>query len=682
MFVEQERNIDSFLRSILLPLTALGLALGGQWILLQKNHNPIIGALFFIFAANLYLLSLFRWPHSALEPEAIEPLELSWRPVVRDKRWRAVLMLIALILAIVSYGRFAGNSLDKGFWFWLGSIALFLIASVYRPAGSSKDISTGFLVWWRNIDKRVLLILSVVTILAIFFRFYRLQDIPAEMTSDHAEKILDVQDVLDGDRPIFFPRNTGRELLQFYLTAGIIRLTGLPNSHLALKIGTGIFGIVAVPFTFFLGRMLYGKLAGLLAAFFLAVSHWHVAITRVGLRFPFTAAFIAPVLLFLLRALRFNKRNDWLLAALFLGIGLHTYTAMRIAPLLCAVLVALKLLIDGANKVRKKQIKGADSWSLTFWKNGFLAFSLTLLLLVPIIRYMADDPRGVWTRSFSRLQTDTGLTLPEVASQLLVNLKDTLLMFNYKGDVVAVNTVPSEPVLGLVAGALFVLGSAYLVWRLLVNGDVRSIVLLVSLFFLLLPSIFSVAFPQENPSVVRTGGAIPIVMIIAAVFLATLLLRLGTSPYPIGRAAASVVVVSLILAAVADNYVWYFREYDEQYRRSIWNATEIGAVVQGFEEQGGDVTNVYHIPYPHWVDTRNIGINAGYVRWNNAVKNSQELYDHVYEPRPLLYLLHPADTATLHTLQDLFPNGRVERYNSPREGKDFIIFRVPHESGD
>jgi hypothetical protein len=272
--------------------------------------------------------------------------------------------------------------------------------------------------------------------------------------------------------------------------------------------------------------------------------------------------------------------------------------------------------------------------------------------------------------------------LPEVASQLLVNLKDTLLMFNYKGDVVAVNTVPSEPVLGLVAGALFVLGSAYLVWRLLVNGDVRSIFLLVSLFFLLLPSIFSVAFPQENPSVVRTGGAIPIVMIIAAVFLATLLLRLGTSPYPIGRAAASVVVVSLILAAVADNYVWYFREYDEQYRRSIWNATEIGAVVQAFEEQGGDVTNVYHIPYPHWVDTRNIGINAGYVRWNNAVKNSQELYDHVYEPRPLLYLLHPADTATLHTLQDLFPNGRVERYNSPREGKDFIIFRVPHESGD
>jgi hypothetical protein len=674
---QQNHQSDGLFRSILLPLSALALALCGQWLLLESDKSPLIGALFFVAAINLYLLSLVNWPHSALVPEVVESFAVSWRPIIKERQWRAVLVVNALILAIASYGRFSGNALDKGFWTWLASIALFLIAFVYVPDCSINELSRAIVTWWRGLDKHVLLLLMAVMLLALFFRFYRLQDVPLEMTSDHAEKILDIQDVLDGSRPIFFPRNTGRELFQFYLTAGLIRLTGLPNSHLALKVGTAIFGFVAVPFTFLLGRLLYGHIVGLLAAIFLAVSHWHVAITRIGLRFPFTAAFVTPMLFFLLRALRKNRRNDWLFVGFFLGVGLHTYTAMRIAPVLCVVLVGIKLLIDGIKKASNKPIEGIDSWTGAFWKNGFLALCLTLLYLLPLLRYMIDDPQGVWIRSLSRAQSDSVSTASELAIQFLENIKNTLFMFHIQGDVVSANTIPNAPVLGLVSGALLVLGLAYLVWRLFASRDIRSLLLLVCLFFLLLPSMLSLAYPAENPSVVRTGGAIPVVMIIAAIPLATTILRLQLSTLRYGILVAFSAVFLLILVATLDNYGWYFRDYDAHYRRTIWNTTELGAVLRAFDEEGADITNAYHVPYPHWVDTRNIGINAGHVRWNNALADTEVLDSHVNAPRPRLYLLHPHDLDNLRELQRLFPDGTAERYNSPREGKDFIIFRIP-----
>ncbi len=678
---ERRSQTISVLRSILLPLTALGLTLGGQWLLLETDYSPLIAAILFIAAANAYLLSLIQWPGATLVPETIEPLDVAWRPIIRTREWRAVLAINSLMLAIVSYGRFSGNALDKGFWTWIASIALFLIAFVRIPAAGPAEFFEALSAWWGRLDQRVLLLLSAIVLLALFFRFYRLSDIPAEMTSDHAEKILDVQDVLDGERPIFFPRNTGREMFQFYLTAGIIRLTGLPNGHLSLKIGTAIFGLFAVPFTFLLGRFLYGNILGLLASFFMAVSHWHVAITRVGLRFPFTAAFVTPLIFFLLRALKDNRRNDWLLGGLFLGIGLHTYTAVRMAPVLCAALFGLKLLLDGIKKTTGRSPDGTDAWTAAFWTNGFLASGLTTLLLLPLIRYTVEDPQGVWIRSLSRAQSEAAPTFREMAVQFLENLENALLMFNYQGDVVSMNTIPNEPVLGIVSGSLLILGLTYIVWRLLAHGDSRSAVLLLCLFFLLLPSILSLAYPRENPSVVRTGGAIPIVMIMAAVPLTTIVLRLRSSSLRVGEPLAALVLLSLIILAVFDNYTWYFVRYDEQLRRSIWNATELGAVLHEFEEEGGNVNRAYHVPFPHWVDTRNIGINAGHVRWNNAINDPQVLFDHVSLPRPQLYLLNRADTGNLQTLQELFPDGQVERYNSPREGKDFIIFRVPENNG-
>ncbi|MFN2303840.1 MAG: hypothetical protein ACK2TV_08925, partial [Anaerolineales bacterium] len=380
---------------------------------------------------------------------------------------------------------------------------------------------------------------------------------------------------------------------------------------------------------------------------------------------------------FLLRALRTNNRNNWLLAAFFLGVGLHTYTPMRIVPVLCAVLIYFKLLFDSLRKYKKKPVDGVDSWTRAFWENCLLMLSFTILLLLPLLRFMADNSGVIGARSLSRVQTNASSTLLTLTLQFMENIKNALLMFNYRGDVVLVNTIPGEPVLGLVSGALFLLGLAYLIWRLFEYKYHRSLFMLVNLFILLLPSILSLGYPGENPSVVRSGGAVPIVMIIAAIPMATILIRLYSSNSRQGTFLALACLALLIVVSIADNFVWYFKDYDAQYKYSVANATEIGKVLKEFEDEGGDVDNAYHVPYPHWVDTRNIGINAGHVRWNNAILDPQEIYNHVFLPRPRLYLLHTDDATNLYNLQELFPDGRVTRYNSSRVGKDFIIFYVP-----
>ncbi len=643
----------------ILTAGAVALALLGQRQLTGEQAGR--GLLLLIPAFLLYLHVNRRCNGPLTPPRRDE--QPQGQLLAPSRLWRALFLVVSLILALLAYQGFAGNNLGGGLWYWLGSLFYFVAAVAElprrpRPAGSLR---------WP-------VALLAITVLGIFFRFYQLEAIPAEMTSDHAEKLLDVHDLLTGARPIFFPRNTGREGLQFYLTAAMIRLGALPESHLALKIGTALFGAVTVPLTYFLGRELFGRLAGIYAAALIAISHWHVAISRVGLRFPFTAAFTAPALAFLVRALRANRRNDWLAAGLILGVGLHSYTAMRVVPVLFALLVLLKVAADLLARARRQPLAEASSLTVRFWHNAVLGAALSLLAFLPLLRFMTEAPELFWFRAASRAQ---GALAPGALwATFWSNVGNALLMFNVRGDVVPANTIPGSPQLDPVTGALFLLGAVYLLWRCLACRDRAAITVLVSFGVLLLPSILSLAFPEENPSAVRTGGAIPIVMLMAALPLAQM--TAAAAGRLRGRAGRLFLLLpaGLVLAAIALNANWYFQRYRLHELSASWNATEMGAVVRSFVAEGGALEHVYHIAYPHWVDTRNIGINAGRVTWENAVLELDDIALHALDPAPKLYLLHPQDQAAAGRLADVYPAGHLDRYQSPRPGKDFLLFRV------
>lgn len=677
--VTKKRVAGAVVAPVFASVLTVVLAVAGHIVTAQRAH-PLWGAMLLVLATIVFLappLRTGKWRLAltgVIEDETGEQSES--RPLVRLPIIRWALLINSLVLAGLAYWLFGGNGLDRALWIWLMAVCYFAASQLERPG---KDPWGALREWGRKLNWRTALILLAIMALATFFRAFRLSDVPIEMTSDHAEKLLDVRDVLLGERPIFFGRNTGREAFQFYLTAALIRWTPLELGHLALKVGAALFGIVAVPATYLLGKELYGRNVGLLAAFFLAISHWHVTISRVGLRFPFTAAFATPAIYFLLRALRRNRRNDWLAAGAFLGVGLHTYTAMRIVPLLFILLVLIKLIHDIAatmmwREERSRGIRGSfPALRTDFWVNAVRGGVITLLLFLPLLRYMTENPMGFWYRALSRAQA----TMPAAQAwhTFWQNLTDALLMFNYRGDVVPMNTIPEAAALGPVTGGLFVLGMAYLLWRLLVRRELAAAYVLSSFVVLLLPSVLSLAFPSENPSVVRTGGAAPIVMIVASLPLALFVNYVWN--FQLRRFVAPIVLAILFVGAVGSNYGWYFDDYDANIRRSLWNATEMGDVLREFEASGGTLQNAYHVAYPHWVDTRNIAINAGDITWHNAITDLEQIAAQAQTPDRRLYLIYPAHEAALKVLRENYPQGTSRIQSSTRPGKQFIIFETP-----
>ncbi len=570
-----------------------------------------------------------------------------------------ILASAAVVLAGVAWGQAADNTFRPlGVAAWLAAIACWVVA------------------WWdgerphlwpaRRADVlRFLLPAVLVLLVAGLFRFYRLAEIPPEMTSDHAEKLLDVRDVLNGLRPIFFPRNTGREPAQFYLTAVLAGPLGFGLSHMALKVGTALVGWLTVPLTIWAVRWGggYSRRVALLTGFFLAVSKWHVEITRVGLRFPYTPLAVAMTLGFLLRALRTSRRRYWVLTGIAAGLGLYGYTATRIVPLVLVVALGLWALEPAGRGASAHVIERAAQ----ALQNGVLVALSALVAFVPLLRFSLEHPELFWYRSASRLAE--GMAEPGLATFLL-NVKNAALMFHVRGDVVWVNTVPYDPVLDRVTGIFFAVGLVYLAYRLWRRPSCVDGVLLAALPILLLPSILALAWPNENPSVVRTSGTIPVVMTITALGLDALWRYLDRGRDRWSLLAKGALAV-LLGAALAMNWHTYFRVYPQTYARSAWNSTEIAAEIRRIAPAVGGTGHVYIFSYPHWVDTRNVAFNMGEPDWNSVLFQVSEIASKRPEPRAVI--LNPRDGAHREALLDLWPGACAWVVSSRTPGKEFVV---------
>ncbi|MCX8025723.1 MAG: hypothetical protein N3A60_11020, partial [Thermanaerothrix sp.] len=200
---------------------------------------------------------------------------------------------------------------------------------------------------------------------------------------------------------------------------------------------------------------------------------------------------------------------------------------------------------------------------------------------------------------------------------------------------------------------LVVIGVRYLRERHWVD-----IFLLLSIPMLMMPSILSLAFPEENPSLNRTGGAIVPVFIVAAVGLIAFLQTVAksfTKPR-LGRAAATMVGIVLLAGAGYQNFDLVFCQFDQQFMAGAWNTSQIGHVIRAFADSIGSPDSAYVVPYPYWVDTRLVGINAGYPLKDYALW-PQDFEKTLDQPGAKLFILKPEDQAALDKLRQLYPSG-------------------------
>jgi len=656
-------------------LLALGLALLAQRSLEPApNRGWAAGAILYLLAAAFLLWAAWRAEWRA-----------PWLPapeIRRDPlRVNARLLLAAIPLALFSLLTFGGNRFTTfNVAVWLTTTVLFVWGFWLPGVPLSQRLAdlAAFLQrrqWNLRISSWSLVILGAAA-LAVFFRVDQLQQVPPEMVSDHAEKLLDVWDVLQGQTSIFFPRNTGREALQMYLTALIIRVFGTGFSFLSLKIGAVLAGLLTLPFIYLLGVEIGNRRVGLLAMLFAGIAYWPNVISRVGLRFPLYPLFVAPALYFLVRGLRNSNRNDFILAGLALGVGLHGYTPIRILPLVVVVGVLLYLLHaqSGANLGGAMIGEGMRRQAL-FWL--LILGLVSLAVFLPLLRFALDNPDLFSYRSLTRLGS-VERPLPGPAWQIFLgNLWRGLTMFAWDDGDIWVHSVTHRPVLDVVSGALFHLGVLILLMRYWLQRHWLDLFLLLSLPLLMLPSILSLAFPAENPSLNRMSGAIVPVFLLVGLAGDTLWRAIQEQfGKPLGEIAAWGLGSFLLIWSASQNYDLVFRQYKRAYQGAAWNTSEMGAVIGNFAASVGSPDSAWVVAYPHWVDTRLVGINAGYPLKDYAIWPEQIAATR-NSPGTKLFLVKPEDETGLQTLGQIYPSGVVQRYASESPGHDFLMYFVP-----
>jgi hypothetical protein len=635
-------------------LAAILLALFAQAMLEPPARRVELSLSLYAIALGLALWSYFtdEWqlPFLRADGSRSDPMSL-----------RVVPLIIAFVLSGAAFFDL-GNDLFtwRNLLLWLAAIGCFLWAMwlktprVVRPP-LDIEARRKAMIW-------AALIIAVGGLL-LFYRVYRVDSVPSEPFSDHAEKILDVYEITTGNTLIFFPRNTGREAIQMYWTLLMSFIFGTGLSFLTLKIGTVLLGALTLPFIYLLGKEWGGPRVGLFALFLFGIAYWPNVISRIGLRFPLYPLFTAPTLYYLVRGLRTRNRNDFLLCGLFLGLGLHGYSPFRIVPIAVVAAVVLFLIDSQSKGVRKQAL-----WWLA------LVTIMSVIVFLPLLRYSMDNPDAFSYRALSRLGT-IETPLPGPAPQIFMsNLWNGIRMFNWDDGDIWVNSLPHRPALDVVTGALFVIGVAFVLIRYLRRRDWRDLFLLVSIPILLLPSVLSLAYPAENPALNRSGGAAIPAILIAALALDGLVTGFGSGQK---RNIIAWSLAGVLLAASAyQNYDLVFNQFDTQYKQGSWNTSEMGKVISDFRALYGETDTVWIVPFPYWVDTRLPGVWAGIPNRDFAMFK-ENLSSTVSAPFPKEFMYRPDDPEAEQILKQLYPQGVISRYTSAVDpNKDFMIYFV------
>ncbi len=107
----------------------------------------------------------------------------------------------SILFALIAFFEFRYNTFAfVGTSAWLTALVLFCVAFW---EGSLRAARSNLHAAIEKQPRGVVLALAGIMLLGALFYFYRLNTVPAEMTSDHVEKILDTFDILNGKFSIF-----------------------------------------------------------------------------------------------------------------------------------------------------------------------------------------------------------------------------------------------------------------------------------------------------------------------------------------------------------------------------------------------------------------------------------------------------------------------------------------------
>ena len=422
----------------------------------------------------------------------------------------------------------------------------------------------------------IALSLIFLAVLAGFFRFYRLDSFPLGLHYDEAMNGNNALMALHtGSWQVFYPENYGREGLFINLQALSVSLFG--TTIWALRSVAAVMGILAVLGLYMLVRDLYEERLALIAGILHAVFLWPVITSRIGIRPQMSEAVFLWMLWAFFRAYELTGKADtsqiaptpfnrklsrdkylWcILAGALLGIGLNTYIAFRIVPLLLLGI----LFIAWRARHMSASCLVRRSLALLVTATAFIA---------PLAFYFMLHPTGL----FARMGTVSAFGEPWPLLHIVYNVFREFTVPFFTGTRTWLN---NYNLYSAIAGPFFAWG-AWIIFRRLKNGwkrrgsgrgrlqptpslvpaAWREIFLALWIAIGSLPGVLGASW--EFPHYLRLILISPAVSLIAGIGLLQVQTWLGRRlpKYP---RLPSAILACLLCAIVLQNYNLYFNHF-------------------------------------------------------------------------------------------------------------------------
>lgn len=359
-------------------------------------------------------------------------------------------------------------------------------------------------------------LLLAILIIATFFRFYQIKTVPPGLYPDEAMDGNNAMEVLrTGHFQPFYVEDNGREGLYVNILVFFIRFFG--NEPWVVRAPAAIAGVLTVLALYFLVTELFGAETGLLAAFLLAVSFWHINFSRIGFRAILAPLFLTWALYLFLKSINPHPNSIRvgvkshapskayiisILAGVVYGLGFYTYIAYRITPLLFLTFIPFFKKEPG------------------FWKRALVFVVAAFIVALPIGLYFVQHPADFFGRTSQIAVTNSGNPLRDFA----VNVVKTALMFNVHGDYNWRHNISGAPELFWPVGLLFILGvilGIAKLWRWLrykaTSVSRNELFSLLLLFLWLILAALPVVISNEGiPHALRSILMLPPAIILAA----------------------------------------------------------------------------------------------------------------------------------------------------------------------
>jgi len=355
----------------------------------------------------------------------------------------------------------------------------------------------------------------IALLIGAFLRIWQITLYPPGLHFDPASNIVLMSEIaFKGARPIFYSSWSGREVLFFYLGAGMFRLLGASIFSLHLtSIFTGILTLAAGYFAirqFWLAMAIpspkhFSHWLATFALLFWAYNLTHILWSRYGLRLISMPLLLSLSAGYFFRAVRTQRGQDWLISGIFTGLTAHTYISARVYPL---VLGWLWLGLFW------QSWRGTGQVSLTTRVRQFFYFAVPALLIVlPLGWYFYQHPSDFFNRA-NQLAANGNSENPTAWRVITA----TLGMFFVYGEPYSRFNLPGKPWLGPLAGAFFLIGVLASVWYIANPQGKRQrwglLSLWVWIIIFLIPMMLAVR--DLLPSHFRSFGIMPMVFLLPA----------------------------------------------------------------------------------------------------------------------------------------------------------------------